>query len=37
MRGDVSADQEILNTVLDAYQLDHVHVQHLLSWTVDCD
>jgi hypothetical protein len=37
MRGDVSADQEILNAVLDSYQLDRAHVQHLLNWTVDCD
>jgi hypothetical protein len=37
MRGDVSTDQEILDAVLGAYQLDRVEVQHLLSWTVDCD
>lgn len=37
MRGDVSADQEILDAVLGAYQLDHSHVRHLLNWTVDCD
>jgi hypothetical protein len=37
MRGDVSADQETLDTVLDAYQLDIVHVRHLLNWAVDCD
>jgi hypothetical protein len=37
MRGDVTADQEILDTVLGAYQLDRSHVQHLLNWTVDCD
>jgi hypothetical protein len=37
MRGDVSADQEILDAVLNAYQLDLVQVQHLLNWTVDCD
>ena len=37
MRGDVSADGEILDAVLDAYKLDRVQVQHLLSWAVDCD
>jgi hypothetical protein len=37
MRGDVSADQEILDVVLDAYQLDIVHVRHLLNWAVACD
>jgi hypothetical protein len=37
MRGDITADQEILNAVLDAYQLDLVHVHHLLNWAVDCD
>jgi hypothetical protein len=37
MRGAVSPDQEILEAVLDAYQLDRVHVQHLLNWAVDCD
>ena len=37
MRDDVSADQEILDAVLNAYQLDLVHVKHLLNWTVDCD
>jgi hypothetical protein len=35
--GDVSADEEILDAVLDAYKLDRVQVQHLLNWTVDCD
>jgi hypothetical protein len=37
MRGDVSADDEILSAVLDAYQLDLVQVERLLRWTVDCD
>jgi hypothetical protein len=37
MQGDVSADQEILQAVLDAYQLDVVQVHHLLNWAVDCD
>jgi hypothetical protein len=37
MQGDVSADEEILDAVLDAYQLDLVQVKHLLNWTVDCD
>jgi hypothetical protein len=37
MQGDVSADQEIFETVLGAYQLDRAHVRHLLNWTVDCD
>jgi hypothetical protein len=37
MRGDVSADEEILDAVLNAYQLDLVQVHHLLNWTVDCD
>jgi hypothetical protein len=37
MRGDVSADQEILDTVLDAYQMDIAHLHHLLNWAVDCD
>lgn len=36
MRGDVGADQVILNAVLDAYQLDIVHVQYLLNWAVGC-
>jgi hypothetical protein len=35
MRGAVSNDQEILNAVLNAYQLDLAQVQHLLNWTVD--
>ena len=37
MQGDVGTDHEILDAVLDAYQLDLVGVQHLLNWTVDCD
>jgi hypothetical protein len=37
MRGDVSADEEILDAILNAYQLDLVQVQHLLNWMVDCD
>jgi hypothetical protein len=37
MRGDVSADEEILDAVLNAYQLNLVQVQHLLNWTADCD
>jgi len=37
MQGDVGTDQEILNAVLDAYQLELVQVQRLLCWTVDCD
>jgi hypothetical protein len=37
MRGDVSADQEVLDTVLNAYRLDRVQVHHLLHWAVDCD
>jgi hypothetical protein len=37
MRGDVSADDEILSAVLDAYQLDLVQVERQLRWTVDCD
>jgi Eco57I restriction-modification methylase len=37
MGGDVSADEEILSVVLDAYKLELVHVQRLLCWTVDCD
>jgi hypothetical protein len=37
MRGDVSAEQETLNAVLDAYRLDCAHVHHLLNWAVDCD
>jgi hypothetical protein len=37
MQGDVSGDQEILDAVLDAYQLDIVQVHHLLNWAVDCE
>jgi hypothetical protein len=37
IRGDVSADDEILSAVLDAYQLDFVRVRRLLRWTADCD
>jgi hypothetical protein len=37
MRGDVPAEEEVLNTVLDAYDLDLSDVQSLLSWTIDCD
>lgn len=37
MRGDVSDEQEILNAVLDAYQLDRAHVHHILNRAVDCD
>jgi len=37
MRGDVMPDEEILDAVLNAYQLDLVQVHHLLNWTVDCD
>jgi hypothetical protein len=37
MRGDVPAEEEMLRAVLDAYRLDFADVQHLLSWTADCD
>jgi hypothetical protein len=37
MHGDIPTDDEILSTVLDAYQLNLANVQPLLSWTVDCD
>jgi hypothetical protein len=37
MHGDIPADDEILSTVLDAYQLNLADVEPLLSWTVDCD
>jgi hypothetical protein len=37
MRGDVPTDDEILSSVLDAYQLRLTDVQPLLSWTIDCD
>jgi hypothetical protein len=37
MRGDIGTDQEILDAVLGAYQLDRLEVQHLFNWTVDCD
>jgi hypothetical protein len=37
MRGDIPSDDEILGTVLGAYQLCLTDVQPLLSWTVNCD
>ena len=37
MRGDIPTDDELLSSVLDAYQLSLTDVQPLLSWTVDCD
>jgi len=37
MSDDVPADGEILSAVLDAYELDLVDVQALLSGAVDCD
>jgi hypothetical protein len=37
LRGDVPAEKELLNAVLDAYDLDLTDVQSLLSWTLDCD
>lgn len=36
-RSDIPSDDEILSSVLDAYQLCLADVQPLLSWTVDCD
>lgn len=36
MRDDLPADAEILSAVLDAYELDLVDVQPLLSGSVDC-
>lgn len=37
MRGEIPGDNEILNAVLDAYQLTLTDVQPLLTWTIDCD
>jgi hypothetical protein len=37
MRGVIAGDDEILGAVVDAYRLNIKDIQHLLSWTVDCD
>jgi hypothetical protein len=37
IRGEASADQDILDAVLQAYQLDRAQVNRLLNWAVDCD
>lgn len=37
MQGDVTADQDVFNAVLGAYQLDRSNVHNLLNWAVDCD
>jgi hypothetical protein len=37
MRGEIATDDEMMDSVLDAYQLSIADVNPLLSWTVDCD
>jgi hypothetical protein len=37
MQGDPPSDAELLDSALDAYELDHRVVQPLLSWKRECD